>query len=117
MGLFEQWGNKPVPFTRFENSGLGITGEYIAGKPLDTRSMLPVFGASHIVIMVKYQLGMFLQKGDIIATGKSPEQIDRIHRITDIGNGIVKTKGDNNLWADKPSQLSDIQYVVVGIKY
>lgn len=72
-------------------------------------SMEPTFSEGTILLVKKTQK---VKIGDIIVYQSGSELV--VHRVMDIKEDIIFTKGDANLVADKPFHKSDVRGVVIG---
>ena len=76
-----------------------------------TGSMRPTFSCNNTLIITKHYKNLSI--GDIVGYMKDDKII--VHRIVDINESCIITKGDNNIYPDEPVNKTDIVFKVVGI--
>lgn len=77
-------------------------------------SMLPTIANNSLVILQQYN-NQTLYVGDVIVYIKDGKYIT--HRIIEINNTSITTKGDTNGLIDKPINYTDVYGIVVGVLY
>ena len=107
-------GDKLVIFSKDIEKSYLISGQ----------SMLPLIKQDDLLILQKYNKSEELHIGEIIMFDKGQdgfdyenESLNYIHRIMDIDNETIKTKGINNQYYDFPIKKDKVLFRLCGIIY
>lgn len=92
--------------------------QYEMGRILPTGSMRPFIDSEHHSIWINVTSINELQVGDVIVFDVDETNVSILHRIIKIDNGIITTKGDNNLPRDNYNlTIENVLGKVVAVLY